>query len=468
MLLVLVGIRARTLRRYKLNINKEGVFKPRRRYRLRAESGEYMGIGENTGQNIGEQTGSTGAPTIPDIPTPNFFANGDINWNNPDLSVLQTIQPVNYTDTNGIIIRFKRISNATLHAMQFWNCTGSRGIAFENGCDNIVVRNNKIIDTYQNSAAGNYEGQGVWINNSDNCTSIIVEGNWIENTSSHIILQASEYATNVKIRGNYGRNPGQSSGQSAGGSFLKLNWNGYTTGIEVHDNVSRADWGIADTEDHISVFASGGQNANPIKIYNNKIQGSGPSRSGSGIMTGDVDEPNEWRRNIGDTEVYNNVLVNPGQVGIGLAGGIRVNIHDNDIFASATSPNIDNQNGGLYVWRQGLFPGLCHSCTVQNNRVWWMSNYNGTGPYENHDWLPTTGRRRDPVDGILKDEVPNHGQCIGGDDNAPCIGDPNQEPTGYHTTNEWGYEPWNEDLYPGAAYAELVVPDRWEYYPPQS
>ena len=48
---------------YRLNINRQRKFA--RRYRLRAESGEYMGIGENTGQHIGESTGSSGPPYIP-------------------------------------------------------------------------------------------------------------------------------------------------------------------------------------------------------------------------------------------------------------------------------------------------------------------------------------------------------------------------------------------------------------------
>lgn len=114
-------------------------------------------------------------------------------------------------------------------------------------------------------------------------------------------------------------------------------------------------------EDHISLYQSHGTAADPILVEGNYIEGGGPSRSGSGIMTGDVGGSYQVIRN--------NVLVNPGQVGIGVSGGTHVTVSGNTVISEA----LPWSNVGIYVWRYtGSLP--CHSHTVTNNRVSWFNS----------------------------------------------------------------------------------------------
>lgn len=114
-------------------------------------------------------------------------------------------------------------------------------------------------------------------------------------------------------------------------------------------------------EDHISLYQSHGTAADPILVEGNYIEGGGPSRSGSGIMTGDGG--GSWQT------IRNNVLVNPGQVGIGVSGGTNITVDGNTVISSS----FPWTNVGIYVWRYtGTLP--CNSHTVTNNRVSWFNS----------------------------------------------------------------------------------------------
>ncbi|HEX7099649.1 MAG TPA: right-handed parallel beta-helix repeat-containing protein [Acidimicrobiia bacterium] len=114
-------------------------------------------------------------------------------------------------------------------------------------------------------------------------------------------------------------------------------------------------------EDHISLFQSNGTSTNPIIVEGNVIEGGGPSRSGSGIMTGDVG--GSWQ------VVRNNILRNPGQVGIGVAGGTNITVDDNTVI----SERLPWSNVAIYVWRYtGSQP--CSGHRITNNRVSWFNS----------------------------------------------------------------------------------------------
>ena len=114
-------------------------------------------------------------------------------------------------------------------------------------------------------------------------------------------------------------------------------------------------------EDHISIYQSHGTAQNPILVENNHIEGGGPSRSGSCIMTGDVGGSYQVIRG--------NTCINPGQVGIGVSGGTNITVDDNTVVSDSFSWT----NVGIYVWRYtGSQP--CHSHTVTNNQVAWFNS----------------------------------------------------------------------------------------------
>jgi hypothetical protein len=126
--------------------------------------------------------------------------------------------------------------------------------------------------------------------------------------------------------------------------------------------------GASNAEDLISIYKSSGTSESPIEIRGNNLSNGGPSSSGSGIMVGDGGGAN--------IVVEDNTLSNPGQAGIGVAGGQNIRILANTVY-SAPQPW---SNVGIYVWNQS--DQSCSDIEVQNNRVQW---YNADGN-ENPKW----------------------------------------------------------------------------------
>lgn len=124
-------------------------------------------------------------------------------------------------------------------------------------------------------------------------------------------------------------------GDSARGQFVQFN-NVTGPGSAVQNNTGRNVVG-SDPEDLVSMYQSSGTSASPIDIGWNCFSsplGSYKSDSGSGILVGD---------GAGSyINVHDNVLVNPAQVGIGVAGGHHITVRDNKIFGA-------RQPLGLYV-----------------------------------------------------------------------------------------------------------------------
>ena len=119
-------------------------------------------------------------------------------------------------------------------------------------------------------------------------------------------------------------------------------------------------------EDAISIFSSQGEPGDPIQIIANRIYGGGPSRSGGGIVLGDSGGRYQAARD--------NVLINPGQHGIGVAGGQDITVSNNRIYSSQQVFT----NVGVYVWIK--WPSaLCGRITVERNQVNWTASNGESG-----------------------------------------------------------------------------------------
>ena len=113
-----------------------------------------------------------------------------------------------------------------------------------------------------------------------------------------------------------------------------------------------------DTEDIVSLHDSGGAEAAPLIVEQNHFEGTNwTSESGSGIALGDGGSTYSIARD--------NTLLNPGQVGIFIAGGTNHQILDNVVYGE-TRPS---SNVGIYVWDQTDDP--CSGHTVRGNQVQW-------------------------------------------------------------------------------------------------
>ncbi len=178
-------------------------------------------------------------------------------------------------------------------------------------------------------------------------------------------------------------------------------------GIRINNNTGINIIGESYAADLINIFKSKGLPDDPIQIRNNRFKGGGPLKSGGGIMTGDQGGAYQL--------VENNILVNPGQYGLAIAGGNNITIRNNQVFSDDQR---DFTNIGVFVWRfdskgKGTKPGDCSGHTVENNTVtWWKGpNYrsNGLPASLNASWLPEKG-----VDGLS----PNCGVVSGWGNNT--------------------------------------------------
>lgn len=143
------------------------------------------------------------------------------------------------------------------------------------------------------------------------------------------------------------------NGNFAGrGVFVQMNSSSYGEVINCRgENFA----GESDPEDMVSCYGG----SSNITIRGNMFRGGGPSTSGGGIIVGDTGGSN----NIAE----NNVLKNPGQYGMAVAGGTNNKILNNKIW----SDQFPWSNNPLYVANYSGSIG-CSDITVLGNKVRWI------------------------------------------------------------------------------------------------
>lgn len=123
------------------------------------------------------------------------------------------------------------------------------------------------------------------------------------------------------------------------GQFCQMN-SCSGAGNRIAFNYVRNTLGKSSTEDIVSIYKCNGTAESYILVENNAFYGGGPSVSGTGILIGD---------NGGSFQhVRNNIMVDVGQCGIGMAGGSNMIIENNKIFGKKQPFT----NVGIYAWRQ--------------------------------------------------------------------------------------------------------------------
>jgi hypothetical protein len=217
-------------------------------------------------------------------------------------------------------------------------------------CVTVTRSSNVII---RNSTIGPCGDEAVYLSDVDTA---LVTDNYITDTGNGVLVHRSE---SIRVDGNALVNAGRNFVQ-----FDKVNGGGSS----ISGNRGQNELGGSNAEDLISLFASNGTAGSPILIVGNHLRNGGPSDSGSGIMLGDGGGSHQL--------VEGNVLVNPGQVGIGVASGYDIAVRGNRIFSSAVSWS----NTGLYVWNQ--YDSECDDITVAGNQV----NWTASGGYSNGWW----------------------------------------------------------------------------------
>ncbi len=238
-------------------------------------------------------------------------------------------------------------SNFTISGLEI-NTSRDNAIQLSN-CSNVTIENCKITGAVLS---------GIELKS---CTNVTIRDCYITNVATAVVAYSSQRVsvTHIEaqnVRGPFPRGQLVQFHQVSGG------------GNRINYNVSENILGESYPEDAINLYKSQGTAEDPIQIIGNWIRGGGPSKSGGGIMTGDLGG--------GYVVVRDNILVDPGQYGIAIAGGTNITMENNKVYARAQSFT----NVGLYVW--SIQAPQCGNHTVRNNQI----NWSGSGGQPNHMW----------------------------------------------------------------------------------
>ena len=210
--------------------------------------------------------------------------------------------------------------------------------------------------TFKNIGAG-LSGQDKGAIKFENTENIEVIGSYFENVTSSIRFKNSEGP--LKVIDNEALNTGRNFFQcdQCEGGNIRINGNSLE-----HTNK----FGDDDLEDFINIFKSEGLSNDYIQVNNNRARinltggaASGVSQSGSFIILGD--RGGQWQK------AEQNIGVNTGNVGIGAAGGVDIEVINNKMYSQ---PIHELSNVAFYSYRyQGNEP--CSDHVFSGNSANW-------------------------------------------------------------------------------------------------
>jgi len=249
--------------------------------------------------------------------------------------------------------------NITIQGIKIRNYVDN-GIFFRGG-NNIILRRLVIKD----SGSGDGEmNAAIRLNDVEN---IIITDNFITRVTSGILT--TDCTGPVLISDNTGINIGRNFVQldKCSGSNIEISYNA----MERVGDYLRGE--TVDVVDWISIYQSSGTPESPILVKNNRARGHGNDPYGSFIMLGDAGGANQL--------ATGNVGVNPGQVGIGIAGGQNITVSDNAMY----SREWEFSNVAFYSANFSE-PNPCDNHLVRDNRSFWIK---GSIMQQNNIWTDT-------------------------------------------------------------------------------
>lgn len=248
--------------------------------------------------------------------------------------------PINLTGAHDITISGKTINGGSVPAIALYNCY------------NVHITQN---------ALGNSSDVGIYLYH---CYNITVDYNYITNVATGVYVDHST-GGNTVVQYNQFLNM---QGPSPRGQFVQFNTvigSGNSISYNKGENIS----GQSSTQEGINVYMSNGTPASPIEVVGNWLRGGGPGSASGGIQLGDTGGSYET--------ATDNIMVNPGQMGLSISGGDHISFTNNQVYAQAQYFT----NVGVVVWGQAGYSVT--NATVSGNQVKFM---NSSGA-ENDSWL---------------------------------------------------------------------------------
>jgi hypothetical protein len=301
-------------------------------------------------RNHHHTTGTTTTTTTGSTTTTGTTTTGSTTTSTGSTSVVTSLASLVFS--TGSVINQSNVSGTTISGQKITG--GSKPCITLTNCHDIHITQCYL----QNSTT-----VGIYL---VNCYNITIDYNFITNVSSGVYAEGSgSTAGGIVVNYNQFRNM---VGPSPRGQFVQFNTVS-GPGSSISYNKGENIMGSSNPEDAINLFMSKGTAASPIQVVGNWIRGGGPSTSGGGIMTGDNGGSYEY--------VANNILVNPGQYGLSIAGGDHISLVNNQVYATKQSFT----NVGLYVWGQSGY--AVSSATVSGNSI----NFTNSAGQVNGSWL---------------------------------------------------------------------------------
>lgn len=243
------------------------------------------------------------------------------------------------------------------------------GQLFLNGASNQIIEGWKFTNRPYVPGQGNGHVCILLIN----CTNITVRNCDFQTIGQPFAISGGSGITVEDCRAEFITGPSARVGFQTGNFLQTVN---SPSDITVQDNLIRAN---GDTEDIISLYST-----NTGLVARNEIQGDGwSSASGTGIILGDGGGS--------DQTAEDNTLLNPGQVGVAIAGGVNCLQQRNTVYQWIGHPSPGSSNVGGYIADfSSPNPYGGHAVRDSRFRVWSDSAQVPNG-FWNPDGFPSTG-----------------------------------------------------------------------------
>lgn len=300
-----------------------------------------------------------------------------------------TLENLIITNPDGRCLDLTGARNVTIRRVTFLSCGTDRALTdgYDTGLIQIVdaqgiTIENSTIRNFSNEAFGGERNNAIQISGSSN---IVIRSTWFKQINSDISDgQGDKGNRAIKVTGSMnGLTIDSNHFDDAGRNAVQISRLRGGERISITNNVieGRGRWD-SDYEDMINLFSSSGTASDPIHISGNTFRNGGPSRSGTGIILGDGNISSGPSQYI---LVENNRFIDPGHVGINLAGGNNITIRNNTIVGTGDVPH--RTTTGFTINHFG-YSTDCRDHVVTGNRVWMDNQHLSSGT--NHAWVPQT------------------------------------------------------------------------------
>ena len=297
------------------------------------------------------------------------------------------LQNVIVTNPGGPCMSIRQAENITIRNVTFRNCANrpdgtidQKKIVRIADSKQIIIVASKFVDNASRSVSNHdlihvHNSTGVKIYNNEIRNLFSSASSGRDDAGNRAILVTGNRTSNLIIDRNDFFSPGRNA--------VQVSRTRRVTGIRITRNriEGRARWN-SDFEDMINFFSATGTAEVPIVVRGNYMRNGGPSQSGTAIILGDGRD----KLGSGYINVVKNVIVDPGHVGINVAGGHNFLVKNNIIYGGSDVGRWTAT--GLTVNHYRYTPA-CRDHRIFGNRVFFRNQFpqhNGT----NHKWITGT------------------------------------------------------------------------------